>query len=295
MRPAPRNGLALGSLVLTLALGSPASAGQGPLTAQDIAPVVKLSELIAGSTFSAAEKAAILKDEQAQFRLDPARERRGIAQYAALLGKVQGMKNPVARIDELQVLFHNIYWNYQKGPSVNAAVILKHRPVLAADPETKYVLTAASLRPWFGAHRFVASLAGVNPISAAQEPAETRDLVRRWRDLPGSVQQRIDYAPTYGLAIQTQWGRTGRAERAQLTALARQQVKTTAQVGDYLHRLGLTSRSKLIPSAGGATVQRSWAKLVQDDLEWAKMLRDALEANSIGYQADSFVHEMSRW
>ncbi|WP_216323972.1 hypothetical protein [Deinococcus aestuarii] len=294
MRPAPRSSLALGSLVLTLALGSPASAGRDTLTAADLAATYRLGELMSGGTFSAAEKAAILKDEQAQFRRDPAKERRDIAADVAAVKQLQTL-SPVRRVDMLHLYFHNAYWNHQRRPQAFSAAVLRHRPVLAADPETRYLLTAFSLRAWFGAHRFVASLAGVNPISAAQEPAETRDLVRRWRDLPGSVQQRIDYAPTYGLAIQTQWAKTGRAERAQLTALARQQVKTTAQVGDYLHRLGLTSRSKLFPSAGGAPIQRGWAKLVQDDLEWAKMLHDAMEAYSIGYQADSFVREMSRW
>ncbi|MFB9991958.1 hypothetical protein ACFFLM_08295 [Deinococcus oregonensis] len=269
------------SLALMTLLGtSPALAQTGSITLSEYEPTFKLLGLMANTTFSAREKAAVV----ASYRRELAQIRKNLKANAATLTQVQGMKNPVARSEQLRQYFVGAYWNHLKRPDPGYALMFKHRPVVAADPQTRFVSTAADIEALFDNNDFVARLAGLKASTAAERTSGARDLIKTFKTLGEGSQRRLNYALTYRLAITQAWKGGTPQLRSAMTDFARYAVKAQDGLPTGTSTFELVTYRSWFPEKTPAAGNSSMAEITQANNEIFRL----------GYLADQFTRLSSR-
>lgn len=271
---------------LTLLGSALTSAAPGAITVTEYASTFRLLGLMAHTTFSPAEQAAVVTLTTAQFRTDLPRIHKNLKINAATLNTVLAMKNPVAQAELLRQYFVSSYWDNRTTPDPGFSLMFKHRPVLAADARTRFVVTAADLQALFANNDFVAHLAGVKPSTAAARQTQTSSLVQEFTSLGQASQRRINCALTYQLAITRAWEQGTPGLRSAMTKFARQRVhaqsgvpKGTDTFEQVAYRAWLSGK---VQQAGSRSVNQ----IAQDNMAIMRMGMLANQFTMLSSQAD---------
>ena len=287
MNPSTQNSSPLRCLRLALfSITLLGSACASPVTVAEYAPTFKLLGLMADTTFTATEQAAVVRATTAQFQKDLPRIHKNLKTNAATLTKVLAMKNPIAQAELLRQYFVGSYWENLTTPDPGFALMFKHCPVLAADPHTRFLVTAADLQALFANNDFVAQRAGLPPSTPAERQAQAPALIHGFKALGQPAQRRINYALTYRLAITLAWKQGTPGLRKTMTTFARQTVQTRAGVPKGTDTFEQVAYRAWFPQKVQQAGSRSVDQIVRDNTEIMQMGLLANQFTVLSSQAD---------
>lgn len=203
----------------SLFVAVPVAAAMGPTSSAHAAitgaerNAVAIDAFMAGATLSAVEVAAIVAEDSADRRSNPALAARNDREAAAFLARLR-RRSPQLQAQDRQQLMNNLYAApHGFADPRQKAIIARHNPVLVVST-TSQVLTLRSVAGLLSQMQQMAAFQGRPPLDPALIRRTAAEMPAQFRAANATGQQYMAYAEPDAIMLRAVLARQSPAERA---------------------------------------------------------------------------------
>lgn len=210
---------------------------------------VAFCEFLAGATFTEAEAQRITDHLIQDFLNDPQGEIDGYRQVQTLLGQVAAQDTEAERAEMRTRFSTQIYWELEVEDEPWLEVVYGYAPVLAADPQSRLIVTQRAVDAVVASNNFVAELAGFAPMTPEETARFVGQLPAEFPEMPAERQALAANAEVRWAVLRARWEGLSEAEREQTIQAVREAVESRDMVPSAARELEQIARLQHVSAA----------------------------------------------